>query len=155
MTTSQSQPGPDHRVVNLIRQKTEEFAQISEKLDHQAFAQNLHDDWFMVDANGQVFTKQQELDLLRGSDFKVSSLRVQDLHVTVHGDTAVVTGISNIQANHQNQDISGRYRFVQVWKAPGANLLGPTAAALPNNYAMINCVTFSLANTVDPAPKPA
>lgn len=145
MANAQQHPNYS-QVVDTIKKHSEEVARVSAALDVNAFGAALHDDWFMVDANGQLLTKQQELQLLRSSDFKPASIQVQDLHVQLHGDTAVVTGVSAVNASYQGQDISGRYRFTQVYKAPaGQELLDHAVNTVPKGFAMLTCITFAMA----------
>jgi ketosteroid isomerase-like protein len=59
------------------------------------------------------------LNFLRSSEFKPASLDQRDLQVAIHGDTAIVTGVSHVKAEYQGKDMSGRYRFTQVYRAPG------------------------------------
>ena len=111
-------------------------------MDIDAFAKALHDDWYMVDATGKVITKEEELALLRSADFRPSSIRVENLHVALHGDTAIVSGISNVRAQYKGQDMSGRYRFTQVYKAQGENLLETAVQSVPPNFVMATCINF-------------
>ena len=146
---------PAHaQVVDALKDHSTNIAKISEKLDVDAFDKALHPDWFMIDASGQKVTKQQELDALRKSEFKPTSIQVSDLHVEVHGDTAVVTGVSKVSASYQGQDISGKYRFTQIYKSGSGQSLLDTAQAsagakaaspLPNDFAMITCIAMATA----------
>lgn len=138
-------------LVDTIKQHSTEIARISETMDLAAFDRALHDDWFMVDPRGKRITKKEELDLLRSTDFKPTSIKIEDLHVEVHGDTAVVTGVSNVQASYQGKDISGRYRFTQIYKSGGGhNLLdhvAKTASAtltLPSDFQMVTCIDMAM-----------
>lgn len=142
------------QIVDALKDHSTQIAKISEKLDVNAFDKSLHPDWFMIDANGQKITKQQELDSLRKSEFKPTSIHVSDLHVEVHGDTAVVTGVSKVSASFQGKDISGKYRFTQIYKSgSGQSLLAAaqaapgvrTASALPSDFVMLTCIAMATA----------
>ena len=138
------------QVVNLLKQHSVNIASISEKVDITAFDNALDPDWFMIDSAGRRVSKQEELDALRKSEFKPSSIRLSDLEAEVHGDTAIVTGLSDVVAHFQGKDISGRYRFTQIYRAPGAQTLvdhvaRATAPALPTNLAMITCIAMQVA----------
>jgi ketosteroid isomerase-like protein len=121
-----------------------------------AFANALHDDWFMIDMFGRRLTKQQELEMLRTTNAN-PHVKVEDVHVQIHGDTAIVTGISDVKGSYQGKDISGRYRFTQVYAAPaGHGLLAHAKAGktgVPAGFAMITCITFDLNKASDPAMK--
>lgn len=133
-------------VVDNIKQHSIELGRTSAAMDLQAFDKSLHDDWFMIDANGKMLTKKQELELLKTSNFKPSSLDVGDLHVEVHGDTAIVTGVSSVKATYEGKDISGRYRFTQVYKSGGGKqLMDHAVAQIPSDFAMVTCITFKIA----------
>jgi len=132
------------KVVENVKQHSLNLAQISEKMDIEAFENALHDDWFTIDAHGKKFTKAEELKLLRSSNFKPSSIKVQDLEVTVNGDMAIVTGVSTVNASFEGKDISGKYRFTQVFKAEGSNLLEHAVGAVPKNMAMMTCINMAV-----------
>src|SRR2546423_1715658 len=74
-----------------------------------------------------------------------SSPDVGDLHVEVHGDTAIVTGVSSVKATYEGKDISGRYRFTQVYKSGGGKqLMDHAVAPIPRGFAMVACITFQI-----------
>lgn len=140
------------QVVDSLKNHSINIAKISQALDVDAFDQALHADWFMIDLHGKRVTKQQELDALRKAEFAPSSIDISDLHVEVHGDTAIVTGVSKVKAVFQGKDISGNYRFTQVYKAPdGHSLLDHAThavhgkSALPTGFSMITCIAMATA----------
>lgn len=150
MTNAQKHPNYT-QVINTIKKHSEEVARVSAAMDVKAFGAALHDDWFMIDARGQLIDKQQELALLQSSDFKPSSINVEDVHVQLHGDTAVVTGISALKAAYKGKDISGRYRFTQVYKSHGEELLDHAVHRIPKSFVMVTCITFAI-DRGDPPP---
>jgi len=40
---------------------------------------------------------------------------LSELKVHVYGDTAVAAGTSTVKGTYKGQDISGKYRFTDVW----------------------------------------
>jgi ketosteroid isomerase-like protein len=50
------------------------------------------DDYVHVESTGKVRTKAQFLDGLRQGEYRFESFVVDENHVSIHGDTAVVTG---------------------------------------------------------------
>jgi hypothetical protein len=49
-------------------------------------------------------------------------------------------------------DMSGRYRFTQVYRAPGKNLLETVVASVPKEFVMVTCIAFAIDKLGDPAP---
>src|SRR5713226_3510894 len=77
--------------------------------------QNTADDYTFINARGIVMTKAQLLGAFKSGDIKLQSNDLDDLHVRVYGDTAVVTGRSTQKGQAQGQDTSGQYRFTRVY----------------------------------------
>jgi ketosteroid isomerase-like protein len=107
----------------------------------------MHPDCLIVDPNGKTFSKAEELSLVRqqslqftgkgeGSDF---SLKVQQVDVRTFGsDTAVVTGRSVVHGKFRGQDVSGNYRFTQVYKLGNRGAQEGQAGA--ETWQMITCL---------------
>ena len=82
------------------------------------------DDYTMTDPTGKVVTKKDDIEGLKSGAFKAESIAMEDTQVRVYRKTAVITGIATMKAAYKQQDISGKYRFLDVfvkhkggWKA--------------------------------------
>jgi len=136
----------------MAKRHTVRFAQVSEAIDNpEQFVGALHDDWVMIDTNGRRFTKEQQLQLLREFNLSMDSIDLEDVDASLFGDTVVVTGYVRIQAKVKDEafrgyDVSGRYRFVHVWKDQSERNLMDVASKSTNGFddlTMITCVIFA------------
>ena len=96
------------------------------------------DDLIFTHATGTVTSKPDEMQSLKSGDFKFESIRMTDTRVQDFGDVAVVVGKLVEKLQCKNADISGTYRFTDVWAkrkgkwehvAGQENLVGRPAAA--------------------------
>ncbi|HEX4921816.1 MAG TPA: nuclear transport factor 2 family protein, partial [Candidatus Bathyarchaeia archaeon] len=73
------------------------------------------DDLIFTDSLGTVTTKGDELQSMRSGDVKFESIKMDSTRVQDFGNLAVVTGRLVEKAKYKNADISGTYRFTDVW----------------------------------------
>src|SRR5262245_16758889 len=70
--------------------------------DRPAIEAVLAADWSVTDAAGQVLTRQQVLDETFGSlDRRIETMVVDEVHVRVFGDAAVVRGRTRASGSYQ------------------------------------------------------
>ena len=63
--------------------------------DFQALGSIFAEEWKVVGPDGQVLTRQQVFEQLRGTDLKFTSYDISELDVHIFGDTAIVIGHGN------------------------------------------------------------
>ena len=73
------------------------------------------DDLIFTDSSGMVTTKGDELQSMRSGDVKFESIKMDNTRVQDFGNLAVVTGRLVEKAQYKDADISGTYRFTDVW----------------------------------------
>jgi ketosteroid isomerase-like protein len=79
-----------------------------------AFLENLFaNEYLGTDQDGVTSTKAQELANVSATN--VTSFALTDMKVHVYGDTAVVTGVNTIKSTFKGRDMSGAYRFTDVF----------------------------------------
>jgi ketosteroid isomerase-like protein len=75
----------------------------------------LADDYIGISDNGTIETKAQALAQRKAGTARVTQLELNDLHVRVYGDTAVVTSKAQLKGTNGESDISGLYRYTRVY----------------------------------------
>jgi hypothetical protein len=85
------------------------------KADTAALEKMLGDDLTYGHSDGRVDTKAQFLDALKSGDLKYESMEHANPTVRVFGNTAVITGLSNVKVKSRGQDLNLRLRFTCVW----------------------------------------
>lgn len=92
----------------------QEFSQAVAANDVAAIGRFVADDWVIVDADGNVIDRQRFLSVIESGALTHESLESTDLEVRVHGDTAVVTGITTSKGQFLGQGFTTRERATDV-----------------------------------------
>jgi len=85
------------------------------KKDSAALQSLYATEYLATDWEGATFTKTQDIANGMAPDTKTQSFVLSDMKVHVYGDTAVVTGLNTIKATFKGADVSGAYRFTDVF----------------------------------------
>jgi len=93
--------------------------EVLQKGDADGVARYLTDDVAYANEKGEILSKTQVLDNLRSRKQKFLSFKHDDVHVTVHGDTGIVTGRSTSVVEYQGQVSRHPRRFMNVWVKQG------------------------------------
>jgi ketosteroid isomerase-like protein len=100
----------------------QELMQLEQKLadalmkgDVATIASHLADNATFIDPSGTVNTKAQfEADIKSGA-LKLESSKIEDMKVQAHGEVAIVTYKTTDKGTYKGQDISGDYRWIDVF----------------------------------------
>ncbi len=110
----ETKQAPVTAVEQQILQLEDDWSAAAQKKDG-AFLQKLYaDEYLFTDTDGSVSNKAQDIAHL-GANVVFTSFNLEDMKVHVYGTTALVTGRNTIQATSDGQDISGVYRFTDVF----------------------------------------
>ena len=85
------------------------------KHDGAALQRLYADEYFYTDSDGVVRNKTQDISDITSGKVKIASYVLDDLKVHVYGETAVVTGRNTLKGTFEGKDISGAYRFTDVF----------------------------------------
>jgi ketosteroid isomerase-like protein len=98
----------------LIKMENDALAALL-KRDVAAFGGIFADDAVMITPDANVQTKAQLLADVKSGDLVIQSSEISEMKVRTFGDTAVVTYITNDKGKYKGQDVSGRYRWTDVF----------------------------------------
>jgi ketosteroid isomerase-like protein len=70
-------------------------------------------DYRFVMSDGNARGRQEDIAAAKNSTFTEASL--SDMNVRVFGDTGIVTGVAHIKGTENGKDVSGDYRFTDVF----------------------------------------
>ena len=79
-----------------------------------AIGQFVADDWVIVDADGGVIGRSRFLNAIESGALSHDSMESTDVEVRLHGDTAVVTGITTSKGQFMGQGFTTRERATDV-----------------------------------------
>ena len=92
----------------------EEFSQAVAANDAAAIGRFVADDWVIVDADGSVIDRPRFISLIESGALTHESMESTAVEVRVHGDTAVVTGITTSKGQFMGQGFVTRERATDV-----------------------------------------
>jgi ketosteroid isomerase-like protein len=70
-------------------------------------------EYVYITPDGKIRDRQEDLASLRHSAF--TDVSFSDMQVRVYGDTAIVSGVGHLQGTDNGKDVSGDYRFTDVF----------------------------------------
>ena len=89
------------------------------KHDLAAFGSIFADDAAFVGPDGAVQTKEQLLADVKSGALVIESSEITDMKVRVFGESAIATYMTTDKGNYKGQDISGQYRWTDVFVRRG------------------------------------
>jgi ketosteroid isomerase-like protein len=72
-------------------------------------------EYLFTDPSGAALTREQDMASTKSGEFVVKAVKLEDVKVHVYGTFATVTGINNLTASDKGTDVSGAYRFTDVF----------------------------------------
>ena len=99
-----------------VRQAIEKYRTALLRRDVAALEQIWTDDYFFVNAAGEMLSKAQRLANLKSGTTTLESINEEeDLKVRIHQNTAVATSRVTIKGQYSGQPTSGQYRSIHIW----------------------------------------
>ena len=99
-----------------VRQAIEKYRAALLRRDIPMLEQIWADDYFFVNAAGEMLTKAQRLANLKSGATTLESINEEEeLKVRVHQNTAVATSRVTIKGQYSGQPTSGQYRSIHIW----------------------------------------
>ena len=83
--------------------------------DVDAMGKLLSDDYVGINMSGQVVTKMQLLDRMRRRRTVLTRLDLDEVHVKLIGQTAIVTSLANVEGTNEGVPVHGTYRYTRVY----------------------------------------
>lgn len=76
----------------------------------------LHDDLLFNLPDGNIITKEFDLETYRSGKMKIESVEASDQIINIIDDSAVVTVTVSLKGTYDNTVINGVLRYIRVWK---------------------------------------
>jgi ketosteroid isomerase-like protein len=108
-------PGQNGNVEQTIRQLDRDWVKAYTRGDTAVLDRIYADDLIVTNPDGSVGNKAEELAAIKSGAFAFQSITNEDVRVRVFGEMAVVTGRSMMKGRYKDQDISGGYRYTDVY----------------------------------------
>ena len=72
-----------------------------------------------TDPTGMMMNKAQSMAMFKSGDLKFESIKMDNMKVQMFGNTAIVTYTSMDKGTYKGRDISGEYRWTDVFTKMG------------------------------------
>jgi ketosteroid isomerase-like protein len=96
---------------NLNRQWMDSYV----RRDVGFLERHLADEYVSTFPDGTVLDRHGEIDALKSGEIALDAMTPTEMNVRMYGEVAVITGRSTIKAKVKDQQISGDYRFTDIW----------------------------------------
>ncbi len=86
------------------------------RLNNLKFLENIFSEKYVfLGSDGSTWGKEKALDDYKNPKFKLSKMEIHNRRITMHNNSAIVTGISIVEGSIGKESITGRYLFMRVW----------------------------------------
>ncbi len=97
----------------------QEMADAIVKGDTSVWDKYSADNSVFTDPGGMMMNKAQSLAMFKSGDLKLESVKMDNMKVQMFGNTAIVTYTSMDKGTYKGRDISGEYRWTDVFAKVG------------------------------------
>jgi len=97
----------------------QEMADAIVKGDTSVWDKYSADNSVFTDPGGMMMNKAQSLAMFKSGDLKIESTKIDGMKVQMFGNTAVVTYTTTDKGSFKGRDISGEYRWTDVFAKVG------------------------------------
>jgi ketosteroid isomerase-like protein len=104
-----------HEYRHEIDHLEEDWRDAMVKGNTDALANLLSDDYTAITAMGVIQTKEETLASVRSGALQITSMNTSDRKIRLYGGTAVVTSVAEVNGTHNDQEMTGRYRYTRVY----------------------------------------
>jgi len=98
----------------------QEMANAVVKNDMSVFEKYIANDGSFTDPGGMMMNKAQLIAMFKSGDLKIESSKIDGMKVRRFGNTAIVTYTTMDKGMFKGRDISGQYRWIDVFVKTGA-----------------------------------
>jgi ketosteroid isomerase-like protein len=110
-----SAPSKRERVEKELMELEEKWSTALVNRDLEFLGRILAEEFVLTDASGAAQNKGDLLNNLKSGEFVVYSSVCDDWKIRIYGDMAVVIARETSRAQHLGLDVSGQYRFTDVF----------------------------------------
>jgi ketosteroid isomerase-like protein len=107
--------GQKMTIEQTLMKMEQEIADAIVKSDTSVFDKYVADNGTFTDPGGMLMSKAQTMAMFKSGDLKLESIKIEGMKVQMFGNTAVVTYTTMDKGMYKDKDISGQYRWTDVF----------------------------------------
>jgi ketosteroid isomerase-like protein len=100
----------------FVLQAEERFANALKIADVQTLHRWLDEDFVLIDLSGRVLNRAALIALLQSGELRFQEIRVIDSEVRLYGETAIVTGETEMRGQSKGQPFQVQSRYTHVYQ---------------------------------------
>lgn len=101
--------------VKLLSQLADAWDKAIVAKNRAAVADNMAEDFRMIDGQGNVENKQQFVDGILDARLTIDPYTVEEFDVRLLGDTALLSGRTHMTGKHDGQAFETNYRYIDIY----------------------------------------
>ena len=99
-----------------VIQKLEDDLMEAMRSPNLTFLENIFSDKFIcLSSDGSIWGKEKAMNDFKRPSFKLFKSEIQNRQITMHHNTAVVTGIGIFEGIVDDKSLSGKSFFMRIW----------------------------------------
>ena len=99
-----------------VIQKLEDDLLEAARLPNLGFLENIFSEKYVCRvSDGSIWGKEKALNDFKNPNYKIFKSKIQNRRITMHNNTAIVTGIAIVEALVDDKSVSGQSFFMRVW----------------------------------------
>lgn len=75
----------------------------------------IHDQLLFIGPDGGLIRRNDDLELYRSGQEKLSQVDLIDVQIEPHGSTAVAVVVADVAGTFKGQEFKGRFRYIRTW----------------------------------------
>jgi ketosteroid isomerase-like protein len=101
--------------VKLLSQLADAWDKAIVAKNRAAVADNMAEDFRMIDGQGNVENKQQFVDGILDAKLSIDPYTVEEFDVRLLGDTALLSGRTRMTGKYDGQAFESNYRYIDIY----------------------------------------
>jgi ketosteroid isomerase-like protein len=107
---------PKNKNEQAVLKQLDSWIEALKRNDITALNRIIAEDFMLVEVNGNLLNREQDLEPVKSGDLKFQSLTTEDVKVFVYGETAIVTGRGVYEITYKGKASTIRERFFDVFQ---------------------------------------
>ena len=105
--------------VATLTRLSNDWDRVIVKKDAKAVADNMAEDFRMIDGKGEVEDKKAFVDDILDAKLTINPYTVEEFDVRIYGDTALLSGRTHMTGTYDGKAFESNYRYIDIYVRKG------------------------------------
>jgi ketosteroid isomerase-like protein len=102
-------------VIAHLKQLSDHWDKVIVQKDAAAIAGNMAEDFRIIDRRGNIEGKRAFVDGILDPKLTINPYTVEEFEVRLYGDTALLSGRTNMTGTYEGQPFTSNYRYIDIY----------------------------------------